>query len=106
MALWQDIRYAVRLLISDRWFTAVAAIALALGIGANAAVFTFVNAVLLRGLPFDAAGRIVSIGSLAVPSTHLGASRLDFIDIREAARSYSGLTMFMPAGINVADEGK
>jgi len=106
MALWQDIRYAVRLLIRDRWFTAVAAIALALGIGANAAVFTFVNAVLLRGLPFDDAGRIVSIGSLDARGRNLGVSRLDFIDIREAARSYSGLTMFMPAGINVADEGK
>ena len=86
MALWQDIRYAVRLLIKDRWFTAVAAIALALGIGANAAVFTFVNAVLLRGLPFDDAGRIVSIGSLDARGRNLGVSRLDFIDIREAAR--------------------
>jgi len=106
MALWQDIRYAVRLLVKDRWFTAVAAIALALGIGANAAVFTFVNAVLLRGLPFDDPGRIVSIGSLDARGRTLGVSRLDFIDIREAARSYSGLTMFMGAGVNVADEGK
>jgi putative ABC transport system permease protein len=106
MALWQDIRYAVRLLIKDRWFTAVAAIALALGIGANAAVFTFVNAVLLRGLPFDDPDRIVSIGSLDARGRNLGVSRLDFIDIREAATSYSGLTMFMGAGVNVADEGK
>ena len=81
MALWQDVRYAVRLLIKDRWFTAVAAIALALGIGANAAVFTFVNAVLLRGLPFDDPGRIVSIGSLDARGRTLGVSRLDFIDI-------------------------
>ena len=63
-AMGQDLRYAVRLLVKDRWFTAVAAGALALGIGANAAVFTFVNAVLLRGLPFDDPGRIVAIGSL------------------------------------------
>jgi len=106
MALWQDVRYAVRLLLKDRWFTAVAAVALALGIGANAAVFTFVNAVLLRGLPFDDPDRIVSIGSLDARGRNLGVSRLDFIDIREAARSYSGLTMFMGAGVNVADEGK
>ena len=106
MALLQDIRYAIRLLMKDRWFTAVAAIALALGIGANAAVFTFVNAVLLRGLPFDDPSRIVSIGSLDARGRNLGVSRLDFIDIREAACSYSNLTMFMGAGVNVADEGK
>ena len=52
MTLWQDLRFAARLLIKDRWFTAVAAIALALGIGVNNTVFTLVNAVLIRGLPF------------------------------------------------------
>ena len=52
MNLWQDVRFGARLLVKDRWFTLAAATALALGIGANAAVFTFVNAALLRGLPF------------------------------------------------------
>ena len=59
MNLLQDLRFAVRLLIKDRWFTAVAVIALALGIGVNATVFTFVNAVLIRGLPFDDPDRIL-----------------------------------------------
>ena len=55
MNFWQDLRYAVRLLLKDRWFTLVAAVALALGIAANNAVFTFVNAVLIRGVPFRTA---------------------------------------------------
>ena len=48
----QDLRFAVRLLVKERWFSAVAIVALALGIGLNATVFTLVNAVLIRGLPF------------------------------------------------------
>ena len=53
MSFFQDLRYAIRLLVKDKWFTLVAATALALGIGVNNTVFTFVNAVLIRGLPFD-----------------------------------------------------
>ena len=49
----QDLRFAVRLVLKDRWYSVVAVIALALGIGLNATVFTLVNAVLIRGLPFQ-----------------------------------------------------
>ena len=61
MDLWQDVRYAGRRLIEDRWFTLAAVAALSLGIGANTTVFTFVNAVLVRGLPFEAPDRIVAV---------------------------------------------
>ena len=61
---------------------------------------------LLRGLPFDDPDRIVSIGSLDARGRRLGVSRLDFIDSARPPRSYSGLTMFMGAGVNVADEGQ
>ena len=65
MGLWEDLRFAGRLLLKDKWFTLVAAVALALGIGMNATVFTFVNAVLIRGLPIPESHRVMAIGSHA-----------------------------------------
>jgi putative ABC transport system permease protein len=106
MSLLQDVRFAIRLLVKDRWFTAVAALALALGIGVNAAVFTFVNAVLIRGLPFADPDRIVALGTTDARGRQFGVSRLDFQDWREAARSFSGLAMTQGAPVNVSDEGK
>ena len=55
----QDLRFAVRMLMKDKPFTLVAVLALGLGIGVNTTVFTFVSAVLLGGLPYDAAGRLM-----------------------------------------------
>ena len=60
MGLWEDVRFAARLLLKDKWFTLVAAVALALGIGVNATVFTFVNAVLIRGLPIADPDRVMA----------------------------------------------
>ena len=75
MGLWQDARFAVRLLVKDKWFTLVAAVALALGIGVNNTVFTFVNAVLIRGLPFNdpdrEAGQVIF--SCGIEPRHLGS---------------------------------
>ena len=106
MSLWQDVRFAVRLLVKDKWFTAVAALALALGIGANNTVFTFVNAVLIRGLPFDDPDRIVSIGMMNARGRQLGVSRLDFIDWRTQSRAFDGLSILQQSPLNVSDEGR
>src|SRR5438045_8980718 len=93
MTLWRDLRFAVRLLLKDRWFTLVAITALALGIGVNATVFTFVNAVLIRGLPFDDPDRIIAVGMTDPRARQMGVSRLDFNDWREQSRSFSGLAI-------------
>src|SRR5436309_1440514 len=97
MGVWQDIRFAVRLLVKDRWFAAAAALALALAIGANTAVFTFVNATLIRGLPFADPDRIVALDSTDARGRQMGISRLDFQDWKENARSFAGLSIFLGA---------
>ena len=105
MNLWQDIRFAARLLVKDRWFTAVAALALALGIGVNATVFTFVNAVLIRGLPFNDPDRIMSIGMTgARDSQDRGVSYLDFEDWRRGTRAFERIAAFNGTTMNVSDE--
>jgi putative ABC transport system permease protein len=91
--LLQDLRFAARRLVKDRWFTLASIIALALGIGANSAVFTLVNAVLLRGLPFDDADRIMWIDTRDVRGRNQGVSFQDFEDWRSASRTFSGMTL-------------
>jgi putative ABC transport system permease protein len=107
MGLWQDLQFAARLLVKDKWFTLVAATALALGIGVNATVFTFVNAVLIRGLPFRDADRIMAVGSRdPVRDRNMGVSYLDFKDWRAAAKSFADMAAYTGATMNVSDEGK
>jgi putative ABC transport system permease protein len=107
MGLWQDVQFATRLLAKDKWFTLVAATALAMGIGVNATVFTFVNAVLIRGLPFRDADRILAIGSRdPVRDRNMGASYLDYKDWSAVARTFAGLAAYTGTTMNVSDEGK
>jgi putative ABC transport system permease protein len=106
MGLLQDLRFAVRLLVKDRWFTLVAVVTLALGIAANNAVFTFVNAVLIRGIPFKDADRIVALGTRDTRNRNLGVSFLDFEDWRNSARSFSDMCLFGQPTLNVSDVGR
>ncbi len=106
MSLFQDIRYAVRLLLKDRWFTAVAAVVLALGIGANSAVFTIVNAVLLRSMPFPEPDQLTVILTRDARGQQSGVSLLDFDDWRAATRTLSGMSLVFSGSFNVSDEGR
>ena len=107
MGLWEDLRFAARLLVKDKWFTLVAGIALALGIGVNTTVFTFVNAVLIRGLPIDEPDAVMALNSLdPVRNRNMGVSYLDFKDWREASKTFESLSAYTGTVANVSDEGK
>jgi putative ABC transport system permease protein len=105
--LIQDLRFALRLLWKDRWFTAAAATALALGIGVNTTVFTFVNAVLLRGLPFPDADRLVFVQAVNRDNgDDFGASWLDLQDWRQSAPAFEGLEVWTDGTMNVSETGR
>src|SRR5262245_32318841 len=107
MHLLQDLRFATRLLAKDRVFTAVVTRALALGIGMNAAMFTLINGVLIRGLPFNEADRIMYVGERDIMSgRNFQVSWLDFQSWRDAQRSFSDLAVWSVGTMNVSDEGR
>ena len=107
MGFWEDLRFAAHLLAKDKWFTLVAALALALGIGVNTTVFTFVNAVLIKGLPIDEPDRVMAMQSFdPVRNRDMGVSHLDFRDWREATRTFESLAAFTSTTANVSDEGQ
>src|SRR5262245_23272163 len=104
MSIWQDFRFAIRLLIKDKWFTLAAMVALSLGIAANTAVFTLVNAVLIRGLPIENPERAMALGTQDARGRQMGVSYLDFADWRAQPNTISGVAAVLNSTINVSDE--
>ncbi len=102
----QDLRFAFRRLVKDRWFTVAAIAALALGIGANSAVFTLVNAVLLRGLPFDRPDRIMWIDTRDTRGRNFGVSLQDFEDWRRASRTFAGMTLVQSGNLAISGDDR
>jgi putative ABC transport system permease protein len=87
----QDVRYAVRRLGRTPGFTVIALLTLALGIGANTAIFTVINAVLLRALPFKDPGRLVLLTERLPQFPILSVSYLNYKDWRDQSRSFSAV---------------
>jgi predicted permease len=95
--LLQDLRYGLRMLRKSPAFTVIALLTLALGIGANTAIFSIVNAVLLKPLPFPNSDRLMFMTSAY--ETHgtlrnFSTSYADFFDWRDAAKSFSGMASY------------
>jgi putative ABC transport system permease protein len=99
--LWQDLRYGARMLVKKPGFTLVAVITLALGIGANAAIFSVINSVLLRPLPYPQPEQLVWVWGTN-PSSDIKqetASLPDFVDWKAQGQSFAamgGFTSFSP----------
>ncbi|MBA3386428.1 MAG: ABC transporter permease, partial [Chthoniobacterales bacterium] len=94
-----DLKYAVRMLLKAPGFTAIAVLTLALGMGANSAIFSVVDTVLLRPLPFENPEQLVSIWgtSLKDPSSRETDSFPDFYDYREQSQSFSAMAAYTGA---------
>ncbi|HLY62317.1 MAG TPA: ABC transporter permease [Terriglobia bacterium] len=95
--LLQDVNYGVRMLLKNRGFTAVAVLTLALGIGANTAVFSVVNGVLLRPLPFPEPDKLLWMQSASLGASNWSGGPLsppDFKDIRDQNKSFDHLAAF------------
>src|SRR5262245_34059515 len=100
--LWQDLRYGARTLVKNSGFTLIAVLTLALGIGANTAIFSVVNAVLLRPLPYAEPERLVFIGGADArnpegPKLTDACSYPDFFDWRERNQSFDSMAVYHSA---------
>jgi predicted permease len=105
MAFWQDIRFALRMSKKNPGFTAIVVFILMLGIGANTTVFTLVNAVLFRPLPFLHGERIVVLfcSNPSAGAYRMGVSYPDYDDWRKQSRSFDALAAWSASPVNLSD---
>ena len=101
----QDLRFAARLLVKERWLAAATVLALGLGIGLTCTAFTVYNAVLVRGLPVGDPERIMALAMRDNDGREQGISYLDFHDWRAAATSFEDIAAYSEPAVNVADPG-
>ncbi len=99
--LLQDVRYGMRMLWKTPGVTAIAVLALALGIGANTAIFSVVNAVLLRPLPYKDADRLVAMSEDSPQVPQMSVSYPNFIDWREQNKVFESISAYQRGSFNL-----
>ena len=103
--LLQDVRFGVRRLLKSKGFSLVAILSLALGIGANAAIFSLVNLVLFRPLPVPNPEQIVSVSAVGKEGAMAAHSYLNYVDLRDRNNVLSGLLAYRFAPMSLSRNG-
>jgi predicted permease len=104
--LWQDMRYGLRMLAQSPGFTAVAILTLALGIGANTALFSVVNGVLLNPLTYPQPGQLVAINAKTPGAMKGPITYLNFLDWQRDTRTFSSMAMYRNQDYNFIGTGE
>ena len=103
--LSHDLRYGIRMMLRHRGFTAVAVLTLGLGIGANTAIFSVVNAVILRPLPYDQPERIIRMYGKFSGGNQASTSPPDFLDYRSQNSTFEQFAAFRSSSYNLTGSG-
>ena len=104
--LWKDFRFAIRTLLNSPGFSLVALLALVLGIGANTAIFSVVNAVLLRPLPFQEPGRLAVVLETNPRHTSNVANPQNVADWQRLNRSFEKIAAYVPFQLSMSITGE
>jgi predicted permease len=102
----QDARFAARTLRKSPGFALAAIATLALGIGANTAIFSVINGVILRALPYTDPERLVAVEERLRTGENFAFSYPDFLDVQRASRSFVGIAAYRWSGVNVTSPGE
>jgi predicted permease len=104
--LLQDLRYGLRMLAKSPGFTAIAVLTLALGIGANTALFSVVNGVLLNPLAYPHSGQLVALYGKTAGFDHAPISYLNFLDWQRDTQTFSSMAIYRNQDYNFTDAGE
>jgi predicted permease len=106
MSFWQDVRYGLRVLAKNPGFTAIAILTLALGIGANTALFSVVNGVLLNPLPFSNPDELVAVYAKSPTFQESSIAYPNFLDWQKENHSFAALSAFRADDYNLTGAGE
>ena len=104
--LWQDVRYGARMLLKNPGVTVIVIIALALGIGANTAIFSVVNAVLIRPLPYQESERLIFLNEKSPVLDEMSISYPNFLDWRAHNQTFEKMGVYNRASYNLTGAGE